>query len=188
MSVNLAKAQAIIGPFEGRIEHMYLDTRGYVTVGIGNLLKDPWTAAALDWTWRDGGGTPDEKAIGDEWARVSRQPAGMDAHAYKRFTSMDLQSAEIDMLFKMKVEQFEDSLRHIFPDFPAWPEPAQLATLDMAYNLGAGAIPREWPKLTRALRRREWSVAARESNRPQSREARNLVVRNLYLDAASPVA
>lgn len=182
--ISLSEAQRIIAPFEGRIEFMYLDTKGFVTVGIGALLKQPLDAIRLVWEYRDGGGEPDETAIGDEWARVSRQPAGMEAHHYKRFTSMDLVPSEIDRLFARRVAAFETSLQNIFPEFAAWPEPAQLATLDMAYNLGAGALLKEWPNLTRALRRQEWRAAAKECHRPGAREARNLVVKGLYLEAA----
>lgn len=182
--IPLAEASRIIAPFEGRIEFMYLDVKGYVTVGVGCLLKTPQDAIRLVWRYRDDSGEPDETAIGDEWSRVSRQPAGMDAHAYKRVTSMDLIPYEIDRMFAQRVGAFETSLQHIFPEFASWPEPAQLATLDMAYNLGAGAIPKEWPNLTRALRRQEWRAAAKESHRPEAREARNLVVRGLYLEAA----
>ena len=35
-----AKLKKKLFQYEGKIPHMYLDTKGYVTVGIGHLLKD----------------------------------------------------------------------------------------------------------------------------------------------------
>lgn len=183
--IDHKKAQDLIEPFEGRIPHMYLDVNGYVTVGVGNLLPTAQTAIALVWNWRgDQEGEPGEVEVSYEWERVHRAVAGMDAHAYKRLTTMDLVESEIGRLFNRRVDEFETSLQHTFPAFAAWPEPAQLATLDMAFNLGAGALATRWPKLKAALLKQDWIVAAAESHRPQSREARNLVVRNLFFEAA----
>ncbi|MGF1877175.1 hypothetical protein L4D77_17835 [Photobacterium frigidiphilum] len=34
--------------YEGRIEHMYKDTKGFIIVGVGHLIKDLTAAQALD--------------------------------------------------------------------------------------------------------------------------------------------
>lgn len=34
--------------YEGRIEHMYKDTKGFITVGVGHLIKNLTAAQALD--------------------------------------------------------------------------------------------------------------------------------------------
>ena len=36
--------------FEGRIHHMYLDVKGFVTIGVGNLLATAIDAAKLAFT------------------------------------------------------------------------------------------------------------------------------------------
>ena len=46
--IDKAKAEALIEPFEGTVPHMYLDSNGYVTVGIGNLLATPQTAMTYE--------------------------------------------------------------------------------------------------------------------------------------------
>lgn len=182
--IDHKRAQDLIEPFEGRIPHMYLDSEGYVTTGVGNLLATAQAAIALVWNWRDQEGEPGEVEISDEWQRVHRAVAGMDAHVYRRLTTMDLVDSEITRLFNRRVDEFETSLQHAFPAFAAWPEPAQLAVLDMAFNLGAAALANRWPKLKACLLRQDWINAAANCHRPQSREARNLVVRNLFFEAA----
>jgi GH24 family phage-related lysozyme (muramidase) len=184
--IDHEKAWQLIEPFEGTIPHMYLDTRGYVTVGVGNLLATPQTAIALAWQWREKGrgGEPDNVEVADEWTRVHGSLAGLTASAYRPITSMELPASEIRRLFGRRVDEFETTLQHHFPEFSIWPEPAQLATLDMAFNLGAGALPRDWPNLTAALRRKDWQAAAQHAHRPQSRPDRNATTQGLFVRAA----
>ncbi len=182
--MDYAKALAIIGPFEGRIPWMYLDVNGYVTAGVGNLLATPQVAIALIWRRRDEGGEADEVEIGDEWMRVHGAVKGRAAGAYKPLTRLELADHEIGRLFNRRVDEFCTQLEHHFPLWPEWPEEAQLATLDMAFNLGAGALPKEWPKLSQALRAMDWRQAAVDCHRPQSHEARNVAVKALFAKAA----
>ena len=37
-----------LNEYEGKIEHMYKDTKGFVTVGVGHLLKDLSAAQKLN--------------------------------------------------------------------------------------------------------------------------------------------
>lgn len=183
--IDHEKALALIGPFEGSVSHMYLDTNGYVTVGIGNLLATPQTAIALNWIWRDQrGGEPNEMEIADEWTRVHTAVRGFAAESYRRLTTMELIDYEIRRLFAKRVDEFETSLQHLFPSFAAWPEPAQLAVLDIAFNVGVGNLMRHFPHLCAALLEQDWRGAAEHSHRAQSRDARNVAVRELFLAAA----
>lgn len=179
------RAMAFTGPFEGRVSHCYLDTEGYVTVGVGCMLPTPQAAIALVWSRRDGGPEPNEVEIADEWMRIHSSVKGRTAAMYRPLTTMDLLESEIDRLYRKRMNDFGDALERLFPLFPNWPEDAQVASLDMAFNLGSAAIPRHWPKLTEALRAQSWRVAAAESHRPQAHEARNTAVRALYLSAAN---
>ncbi len=46
---------ADIGQWEGNVDYMYLDTRDNVTVGVGTLLQDAASAAALPFRHKDSG-------------------------------------------------------------------------------------------------------------------------------------
>lgn len=192
--IDHEKAYALIEPFEGTVPWMYLDTEGYVTCGIGNLLATPQVALPLPWIWRrdktslnQGRAEPDEVDISDEWARVHGAVKGMAAGAYRPLTTMVLPQSEIMRLFGKRVDEFETSLQKQLPEFSAWPEPAQLAVLDMAFNLGVGAFTpghrKCWPKLTAALQRQDWPAAIVHCHRPQSRVARNERTKELFREA-----
>lgn len=179
------RARRLIGDFEGTVPHMYLDTTGHVTVGIGCLLATPQVAIALVWQWRSGaGGEPGPVEISDEWLRVHGAVAGMRADAYRPLTRMELLPSEVDRLFRRRLDQTIEVLAQAYPLWPEWPLEAQLAALDMAFNLGPYAVPRKWPRLSAALRAMDWRAAAEHSHRPQSRDRRNEAVRELFEEAA----
>ncbi len=184
--MNYESARDLIEPFEGRVSHLYLDTEGYVTCGIGFMLPTVQQALPLGWTWRDpaSNGEPSEVDISDEWARVSRARPGMPSHEYHKLTSMDLNDGDIGRLFNRTVDKVVSRLVAIYPEYSQWSMPAQLAVLDMAWNLGPNALPLNWPKLSAALRRRDWQEAALHSHRSQSHARRNEAIQGLFVRAA----
>lgn len=184
--MNYETARNLIEPFEGKVSYLYLDTQGYVTVGIGFMLPTAQQALPLMWRWRDpaSSGEPSAVDISDEWARVSRARPGMVPKAYHAITSMDLHDDDIGALFNRTVDKMVGRLVAIFPEYSKWPMPAQLAVLDMAWNLGPNALPLNWPKLSAALRRKNWQEAALHSHRPQSHGGRNAAIQGLFVRAA----
>src|SRR5690242_21318627 len=63
-------------PFEGSVPYMYLDIKGLVTVGVGNLIDPVELATALPFRFKDkpGIGTPGALAstnqIAAEWRKL----------------------------------------------------------------------------------------------------------------------
>jgi GH24 family phage-related lysozyme (muramidase) len=175
----------LIAQFEGTVSHMYLDTRGYVTVGVGCLLATPQTAIALVWERRGGGAEPNEVEIADEWTRVHRAVQGLHHTAYLHVTTMDLHELEIARLFRKRVDDFCRELAEAFPLWPEYPEQAQVAMLDLAFNLGTSGLVQKFPRLRVACRTMDWRTAALECIRPGARDARNRAVRGLFEEAAT---
>lgn len=179
----LEKAAALIGPFEGRVSHMYLDSVGVVTCGVGCALPLIVDAQALRWQFPDGAeASPLE--IEAEWQRVAAAVPGRRAETYRGITALDLPDDEIDRIFRRRLRDKLDHLAEHFPAIATFPEPAQIALLDLAYNLGASAIVRKFPRLTIAVRHQDWRTAAQECYRPQARDRRNAAVKELFLAAA----
>lgn len=189
--IDHAKALALIGSFEGRVPWMYLDTNGYVTVGIGNLLATPQTALALVWYHNalhdDAGQEAGPTEISDEWARVHAAVPGRVASSYRAITMLELADAETDRLFGKRVDEFEVQLVGEFPDFPTWPEPAQLGALDMIFNCGLGELKRDFPHYMQALHDGDFAGAAEHCHRKSKRggDERNEAVRKLFEAAAA---
>lgn len=68
--------------YEGKVNHMYLDSEGYVTVGVGHLLKDLASAQKLN--FKNSNNMPASKEeIQADYEAVKKQPKNMLASYYK---------------------------------------------------------------------------------------------------------
>ena len=129
--------------FEGRCNWMYLDVKGLVTTGRGNLI-DPLPAALfLPWVqaFTPNGGSPaSAQQVADEWHRVKacQAAAHLGGGSFKRMTTLRLTDADVDALTKSKMLEMWRALvaRGAFASAKAWPAAAQLGLLSMAWAMG----------------------------------------------------
>jgi GH24 family phage-related lysozyme (muramidase) len=171
----LDKIFVFTGPFEGSIPHMYLDTKGLVTTGIGFLLPTPESALKL-------GFMPSDHTVSD-WMAVKACPAGKVASWYKSHTVCILPANNLRAEFDRRVQEFADQLSKIYK-LDTYPEAAQVAVLDMAYNLGAGALIFKWPSFKAACLAKDWATAALQCKRKGVQDARNVATAALFATAA----
>jgi GH24 family phage-related lysozyme (muramidase) len=184
MKLAYEEIKAHIVPHEGVVSHMYLDTVGKVTVGVGNMVATAAAAAALAFVDRATRTRANEAQIRADFESVSSQPKAQQARQYKLHTKLDLPDEAIWTLLKARVDGFEQQLIGYFPQFPSFPSSAQLALLDMAFNLGGPALNTRWPSLKRAVLAQDWRSAQQECERSTSTLARNNATRLLFQRAA----
>ncbi len=174
---------------EGWVNHMYLDTKGNVTVGVGFLLPRP-DVGFYSWRHKKTKRTvppPDAKA---EWDYVSLLPHGqhIKAQEFDEETEFELSNATIGFALTKKLLRLRDQLNENFQkvdiSFDQLPGSVQEAMFDMGWNLGAGFIKGDWPKLRAALTARNWEAAAEESHRASPiPETRNTEIYDLIKSA-----
>ncbi|HVG20553.1 MAG TPA: hypothetical protein VNI02_16000, partial [Blastocatellia bacterium] len=93
-------------PFEGVVEYMYLDIKGLVTVGVGNLIDPVSAALGLPFRYKN---RPDIKNAGQlasrddieaEWKLLKGKPelAQKGHRACAPLTRLELDDAAIDTL------------------------------------------------------------------------------------------
>jgi GH24 family phage-related lysozyme (muramidase) len=170
--------------WEGKISHMYLDTKGLVTVGVGKMLPDATAAQELDFVRRADGGSATADEIAADFNTVSAQAAGRLAATYKKYTSLDLPDEAIGDLLKIVVEGFENDLEQSYAGYDNYPLSAKRALLDMIYNLGLDGLLK-FKKMKASVEAGDWTTAAAQCHRNGPSEARNNWTRDLFLDAAS---
>lgn len=175
---------ADFGQWEGRIPHMYLDTEGFVTVGIGNLIATAEVARSLAFVVRDTGAAATAQEIEADFKAVAKQSKGELAASYKKFTKLDLPDTAIDALFKIKIDGFKNDLIANFKGYPEYPVEVKRALLDMIYNLGKGGLLK-FKKLKAAVEAHDWKEAAAQCHRNGPSKARNDWTRDLFLKAAT---
>jgi GH24 family phage-related lysozyme (muramidase) len=179
--------------FEGRVSWMYLDVKGLVTIGVGNLI-DPLSAAIeLPFIHRADGSPATRDEIGAEWTALKNNTklAHEGYLACKQVTSLGLTDDAIDDLVRRRLEQNEGFLKKTFADWDTWPADAQLGVLSMAWAMGAG-FPAQYPSFSAGCKKGDWNVAAaqchiRDDDNPGVRPRNDANV-TLFNNAASVVA
>ena len=173
---------------EGRVTHMYLDTRGYVTVGVGHMIPDENQAATLAFIHRGTGQVAAADDIRKEYNALKKRPYGRrySASTFQPYTLLELSDSTIDQLTRKHIQSFTGELQTIYGNaaFSAMPDKVKLALYDMIFNLGMPNLKNGYPNFNRHIRNGDWAAAARESRRGGISDERNLYVRNLLNQAA----
>lgn len=83
--------------YEGNISHMYLDSKGYVTVGVGHLLSTLQDAQKLPFM-NNKNIRATVAEIKSDYDNVKKQPKNRLASFYKKFTKLKLSDVETNKL------------------------------------------------------------------------------------------
>ena len=170
---------AFTSPHEGVIPHLYLDSRGNVTAGVGFLIPDEAALRRLPWY-------PNVQTALVDYSRVRAAETGHVALWYRKLTIARLRAEDMRRLFEDHVLEFRKAAVRAGWRLERYPLPAQIAIVDMAFNLGVGTpmsaiLPAgqkrkglgAYKELFAAVEAGDWSKAARECKRGGIGQARN---------------
>jgi GH24 family phage-related lysozyme (muramidase) len=180
----LDDSMAQLEVFEGIIPWLYVDTRGFVTVGVGEMLASVSRAQSLSFI--DGNGQPvSPEAILGEYNRIRGLPSGRTAGFYRSTASPVLAHATIDDLLMKHLQFFDSQLNQKFANYQQFPDPAKLGLLDMIYNLGVMGLFNNYPTFMGFVQKEDWTGAASECHRNGPGQARNDWTKEQFLAAAA---
>jgi GH24 family phage-related lysozyme (muramidase) len=149
--------------FEGKVNFMYLDIKGLVTIGIGNLIDPVDVALQLPFVHKSDGSPASQDEIRNEWNTLKSQPdlAQKGFTACTPLTNLMLTDNSIAQLVTAKLNQFASTLKTTseFSNMDSWPADAQLGLLSMAWAMGP-AFGASWPSFRAACAASDWSTAA----------------------------
>jgi GH24 family phage-related lysozyme (muramidase) len=169
--------------FEGVVPWMYLDIRGYVTVGVGEMLATSERAVSLGFL--DTNNQPiAPSAILDDYTRVSALPPAKTAGFYRSSNSPILLHSAIDTLLMQHLVFFDTQLSQRFANYSGFPDTAKLGLLDMIYNLGASGLFNGFPTFMGYVQKQDWPNAATQCQRNGPGPARNEWTKQQFLAAA----
>ena len=132
---------------------MYLDQKGLVTTGLGNLIDLGQKGDVYNQPWTHGVGGPltSRDEIDAAWNLVkSRQDLahlGGGNAAFANLTDLRLSDDAIMQMVNSHLSAFENTIRKDFPGYDSWPADAQLGMLSMAWAMGPG-FSHKYPKFT----------------------------------------
>lgn len=176
----IAKRRALIKNGEGSISHMYLDTVGKVTIGVGNMLPDVESAEALPFVTQKHMEPASKNEIRREFELVQQQKTGLIASSYRQYTKLQLTDEYIDQLLDKRIDEFETGLQKDFDNYESYPDAVRLGLMDMAFNLGNSGLIRKFPTFTLAAKEEKWDVCATECKRRGISDERNRETRELF--------
>jgi GH24 family phage-related lysozyme (muramidase) len=182
---NHAQLIDMLTSAEGSLSHLYLDTVGLVTVGVGHMIPNIAAAQTLSFVVRASGAAATADQIAGDYENVSRQQKGLLAARYQAFTALDMTASAIQDLLNADISAIEAGVRSRFAGYDTYPEPAQDALLDMAFNLGVGGLASHYPHLKAAAEARDWATCALQCHRNGISDARNERTKALFQSAAS---
>lgn len=137
--------------FEGRTPFMYLDVKGLVTTGVGDLVDPVSEAVKLPWQVDGRDATPSE--IADAWTKVkgstSLEQAG--GGKFASLTTLRLTEDAIDALMRQKMGEIEAVFRQRFVGWDQRCADAQLGAMSMAWADGAYGVAQRFPKFDQAF-------------------------------------
>ena len=164
-----------IASFEGAIPYLYLDNAvpPNATAAIGMMLPNVASSQALPWYIHDFSRAATANEIAQDFARVTAMRGGMMAVQYRGDAGLSLTDTDMLSMLKSELGGIDAQLAAMYPSYSGWPEPAKLATLDMAYNLGLGELRTGYPVFNRAANDEEWLTCAAQCHRFGPSVARN---------------
>lgn len=163
--------------FEGVIPHLYLDTRGNVTCGVGFLVRRITDLDKYPWH-------PSVATARGDWHELQKPSvlAAQSAAYYRRICCARLTEPDMRRIFDEKAERFRAEIAAHWR-LHTLPLRIQIALVDMSFQLGAKGL-RDYRKLHAAVFSGRWEDAARESYRPDAQRARNARTAEAFLSAA----
>lgn len=153
-----AKWHAFSTPLEGRVMSMYVDVKGLVTTGVGNLIDSVAAASALPWKHEATGelATPAEVAAAWNALKAQRDTYAKLHWKYAaKLNDLRLSDRDVDDLVERVLDTNVAYLRRTFTKWDQLPADAQLGILSMAWAVGPG-FTKTFANFTRAALAGQW--------------------------------
>ncbi len=178
---------------EGIKSNLYLDSKGILTIGIGNNVSKLANFMELNLTDIKDGHTLTAAEKESLFSQIMSDVNSKTFHE-KNYSQYHVAASEIENKFNHQLEQSYRELERKIEGFQTLPIPAQQALLDMQFNMGntafqpsartvRGHLYLGWPKLFDAINRHDWASAAQESRRKDVQSSRNLWTYNKFIQS-----
>jgi GH24 family phage-related lysozyme (muramidase) len=169
--------------WEGEVPHLYLDSKGYMTIGIGTCLvtqdhaKDPARTLTLplrkvaaDKFAEDSDPLADDDLKRTVFGKIVAMAPKMQAASYETQPRLAMKRADVHAMVQAFLDQKAwPAVKRNFPDYKKFPKCARRAMIDILYNAGPGFLdagtlknPPKAPKMREAILAQDWKTAAKE--------------------------
>lgn len=149
--------------FEGSVNCLYLDVKGLVTTGRGDLVDPVSLALSLPWRHLNGALASSAEVVA-EWSRIKAATwlAREGWRSAKAMSTLFLTPSAIDALTLEKLRENDAALAARIAGWEDLPADAQLAVHSMCWADGVHGVLDKFPKFEAALARRDYMTCANE--------------------------
>ncbi len=163
---DLQKAIPVLAIHEGYSGHMYLDTKGFITVGHGFKIDNESQAKSYEFRRKSDGGKATVAEKIREFQRMQqvkeqKKSFNFKADSYGPTTLLTLDENYSLRELERKAKTHEDDLRNAYPELDSLPTPAQQALLSLTFNVGGSKLL-GYKKTKAAVMAGDWKTAAQE--------------------------
>lgn len=161
---------------EGNPSHIYLDTKGYKTTGVGANVDDWNNFNAVNWQMGDRPATDEEKrqafAIFEELKKQKKYGQNRTADTFKEYSDLRISRQNAELLRDCHL--FDDwlYLQKRVPNFKSLPPQLQKVLLDIKYNTG-NLSKGNWSNLYQAIESKTLKDIRENIHRRDVSEERN---------------
>jgi hypothetical protein len=147
--------------FEGVCTWMYLDIKGLVTTGIGDLVDSPQDVLGLPWIHKATKAPATYQEIAQAWTTVkgATTMAKLGGGAFAGLTDLRLTPDGVAYLVDARLDSNNIYLAKRWPDFEQWPADAQMGAHSIAWAAGPGWTAPNFDRMVRAVPK-DWAGIA----------------------------
>ncbi len=162
-------------PFEGEVPHMYLDRKGLVSCGVGNLIEPASLGAGYPWLRQDGSRASFTEYM-EDWTAVNSRADLAEAGwvAAGRVCKLHLSHEAIRDLCQQKLLSNEIQLRKLLSNYDSMCADAQMFLHCWAWAVGPAS---PYPRMMKHLRANKYLSAVDECD--ITPKVGTIIIRNL---------
>lgn len=149
--------------FEGFKQHFYLDSKGILTIGIGQNVSDFNDFEKLNIMDKRTGNTLTINQKHELYSKIM-QEVSENTFKEKNHSNLEISKNDIYNQFNTMLEKSYKELEQKMAKFNDFPTPVKQALIDMQFNMGNKKFStKNWPKLFEAINNHDWQTAAKEA-------------------------
>ena len=170
--------------FEGLKLNFYLDSKGILTVGIGQNVNNFNDFKNLNIINKQTGNTLNSNQKTDLYSQIMQEISD-NTFKEKNYSNLEISKNDIYNQFNTMLEKSYNELEQKIDNFNKFPTSVKQALVDMQFNMGNKKFSADtWPKLFKAIDNRDWQTAAKEaSQRKDVQKSRREWTYKMFINA-----
>ena len=150
--------------FEGLKPNFYLDSKGILTVGIGQNVSNFSDFKNLNIMDKQSGNILNNFQKSELYSQIM-QDISNNTFKEKNYSNLEISKNDIYNQFNIMLEKSYTELEQKIENFNNFPTSVKQALVDMQFNMGNKKFSENtWPKLFKAIDNRDWQTAAKEAS------------------------